>query len=39
MQEKQAQIGDVLDDKAFQSGFFDMLDLLSSTINKISCEV
>lgn len=38
MQETQAQL-DVLDDKAFQSGFFDMLDLLSSTINRISCEV
>ncbi|KAK2636627.1 hypothetical protein Ddye_031419 [Dipteronia dyeriana] len=30
---------DVLDDKAFQSGFFDMLDLLSFTINKVSCEI
>lgn len=30
---------DVLDDKTFQAGFFDMLDLLSFTINKISCEV
>ncbi|KAL5829285.1 hypothetical protein ACOSQ3_018753 [Xanthoceras sorbifolium] len=35
---KQAQM-DVLDDKAFQSDFFDMLDLLSSTINKVSCEI
>ncbi|XP_044492142.1 protein SIEVE ELEMENT OCCLUSION B-like [Mangifera indica] len=30
---------DVLDDKTFQAGFFDMLDLLSFTINKISCEI
>ncbi|KAK0574134.1 hypothetical protein LWI29_018713 [Acer saccharum] len=30
---------DLLDDKAFQSGFFDMLDLLASTINKVSCEI
>ncbi|KAK1575813.1 hypothetical protein Q3G72_008541 [Acer saccharum] len=35
---KDAQ-SDVLDDKAFQSGFFDMLDLLSFTINKVSCEI
>ncbi|XP_031273238.1 protein SIEVE ELEMENT OCCLUSION B-like [Pistacia vera] len=34
----QAQL-DVLDDKAFQADFFDMLDLLSMTINKISCEI
>ncbi|TXG56163.1 hypothetical protein EZV62_017476 [Acer yangbiense] len=30
---------DLLDDKAFQSGFFDMLDLLASTINKVSCQI
>ncbi|KAK3223509.1 hypothetical protein Dsin_010534 [Dipteronia sinensis] len=34
----QAQL-DLMDDKAYQSGFFDMLDLLSFTINKVSCEI
>ncbi|TXG56162.1 hypothetical protein EZV62_017475 [Acer yangbiense] len=34
----QAQL-DLMDDKTYQSGFFDMLDLLSFTINKVSCEI
>ncbi|KAK2636630.1 hypothetical protein Ddye_031422 [Dipteronia dyeriana] len=30
---------DLKDDKVYQSGFFDMPDLLSLTINKVSCEI
>ncbi|TXG56164.1 hypothetical protein EZV62_017477 [Acer yangbiense] len=30
---------DIADDKAFLSGPFDMLDILSITINKVSCEI
>lgn len=30
---------DALDDKAFHSGLIDMLELLSYTISRISCEV
>ena len=30
---------DDLDEKILQNGFYEMLDVLSHTINKISCEV
>ncbi|KAJ9176285.1 hypothetical protein P3X46_011617 [Hevea brasiliensis] len=34
----QAQL-DAIDDKALQNGFYEMMDVLSHTINKISCEI
>lgn len=30
---------EALDDKAFQAGYGELMELLANTINKISCEV
>ncbi|KAE8023572.1 hypothetical protein FH972_009250 [Carpinus fangiana] len=38
IQGEKAQV-DALDDKAFHSGLVDMLELLSYTISRISCEI